>query len=558
MLLFVSAVAVLAGALTAAAQNPPAPPESSFTSRADLVLVPVHVTRHGEHVAHLAKEAFTLSQDGKPVKVAVFDEVRTSNERLLRVTVPPGEFSNELEGNPNAARYTVIAIDTINTSPMDMNRLSQGLLKFLSRTADSGEPIRLVMITPAGITMVQDFTTDPKILAAALKLVRSSEGRDNLGNKTLSTLIREMQAEAERKGDTASLIGAGALEDSEERSISFQERNRRLSSLEMLQQLALSLTGLPGRKSLVWASSGYPFGGAASKYGDLRKSSAAARYSTAQLLEAVDLDEYTTSVLNTANVAVYPVDARGLVNTAYQSIDPEGKYAPQAMDEIYPQVHNQDFVTTFAHLAAATGGRSCIERTNLETCFQEAMDDSRDYYMLGYYIDRRKLSPGWHKIAVKVAESGVSVRSRNGFALAKFTPEEVRTSDVRLELGSRLMNPGIAFRGRWTGTTTKGDKKVVGVELRIPAGADLISSGGSRLNLDIAAVARKRDGALAGQFAQHMETKLSADAAEMIRSKGLLYKHTLEVPRGVYMVRFVVRDNVSGRMGSISTVLSVD
>src|SRR5690242_19780664 len=94
----------------------------TFKSQTNLVLVPVEVRKHNQHVAGLDKDKFTLFEDGKPQKVAVFEEVRTTTERLKKVPVGPQEYSNQYVGTPATARYTVIAIDRINTTTMDMQR----------------------------------------------------------------------------------------------------------------------------------------------------------------------------------------------------------------------------------------------------------------------------------------------------------------------------------------------------------------------------------------------------------------------------------------------------
>src|SRR6478736_3151302 len=96
----------------------PATTTPGFRSQTNLVLVPVQVRNHGQHVPNLKQDAFTILQDGKPQKIAVFEEVRTSTQRLQRASVGPREFTNQLLGNPETARYTVIAIDRENTAPL--------------------------------------------------------------------------------------------------------------------------------------------------------------------------------------------------------------------------------------------------------------------------------------------------------------------------------------------------------------------------------------------------------------------------------------------------------
>jgi hypothetical protein len=52
----------------------------------------------------------------------VFEEVHTTGERLRQPVLPPGEFSNQLEGKTKNIGYTVIVIDRLNTRTGDMLR----------------------------------------------------------------------------------------------------------------------------------------------------------------------------------------------------------------------------------------------------------------------------------------------------------------------------------------------------------------------------------------------------------------------------------------------------
>lgn len=544
----------------------------TFTSRTDLVLVPVHVLRKGEHLPGLKKEAFTILQDGQPQTIATFEEVRTTTEHPQRPRLTAGEFTNRLEGNLAAARYTVIAIDRVNTTMIDMNRLREGLMKFLTQTTEAGEPIRLVAINVSSIEVLQDFTTSPQALAAALARARTAAGKSaGPADPTMNDATRLAEAQAavmasgNTEGDSTSNVDAllNAAENRKimaQRETTFRDRSSRLSSLEALQAIALSLTGLPGRKSVVWASSGYPFTGMISS--DSRNNPSAAMgvgHSLGSVLEAIGLDEYTTHLLNTANVAVYPVDARGTVNTAFQTMDPSLHDSPSYQQKEMARQSNQDVITTFENLAAATGGKPCYERTDLSGCFKDAMQDARDYYMVGYYLKRDNTQPGWHKIAVKVDEKGTSVRSRNGFLLTKMAPDAMRKMDVGVDLGSRLLNPGLPFTGRWTEKTAGANgAKVMNFEVVLPESDALVSPEQAHLNLEIAALARRPDGSVAAQVAQHLERDLPAQAVTAVQQQGITYKNKLELAPGIYMVRFVVRDNMTGRMGSVSTPLKVE
>lgn len=533
----------------------------TFKSQSNLVLVPVEVRNHNQHVSGLDQDKFTLLEDGKPQKVAVFEEVRTTTERLKKVPVGPQQFSNEYEGNPATARYTIIAIDRINTTTMDMQRLRMGLQKFLTQVADSGEPIRLIAINSSSIEVLQDFTTDPKVLALALDRAKTPAGQV----KNTSTTLNEGMAELENvivnnpQGDNADaqaqyvatrLAQLDAIKNQEQNAIAFRQRSSRLNSLEALQMVAASLNGLPGRKSLVWASSGYPFGMI------VREGRSSTTLDASNLIEAGNLDEYTMHLLNAANIAVYPVDARGTVNTAYEVMDPTHKYSATYAEKDAARLSNQDVITTFEHLAQSTGGRPCYERTDLSGCFKDAIDDSRDYYLLGFYADSNT-KPGWHKVQVKVAADG-SVRSRTGFIYSKIDPQELRTNDMRLQLSSWLTDPGIPFRGEWNIKASKEGKKEIGFDMHILPSANLVNDKDPHLNLDIAAVARAKDGTVAGQFMQKIERQLPPQAVSTITSKGIDYRNAMALATGDYLVRLVVRDNNTGRIGSATTLVRVN
>jgi VWFA-related protein len=532
----------------------------SFRSQTNLVLIPVQVRNHNEHVAGLTQDAFTILQDGKPQKLSTFEEVRTTTERLRRAPVGPREFTNELAGSPETARYTIIAIDRINTGAMDMNRVRQGLTAFLAHTADTGEPIRLISIELNGIRMLQDFTTDPRAIAAALERATKGAGKSEQSSVNLDETLQE------RENLVLSEAAAGSLspdqvahylqtldntKDQEQNMLAFQARSTRIDSLEALQQVALSLTGLPGRKSLVWASSGYPFSSM------VRQGRSGVRYDFSQIGESTALDAYTTQLLSAANIAMYPVDARGLVNTAWDAMDPSHKYSPTYAEKDARQQSNQDVLTTFERLAAGTGGKPCYNRPELSNCFKEALDDSRDYYMVGFYVDSKETKPGWHKLQVKVESKGANVRSRNGFLFPLPDPSETRQLDMNTAVHSLLLDAGIPFKGEWTTTQSKGGKVANAFAIQVLPSANVLDVAQRKMNLEFAAVVRKKDGTIAGQLSQVVDRTLPPEAVTMIQQAGITYKNTLDLPPGEYLVRFVVRDNLTGRTGAANSLLNV-
>jgi VWFA-related protein len=549
-LLFSLAITVLA-----VSQQVPEQP-TKFRSQTNLVLVPVQVRNHGQHMANLKQESFTILQDGKPQKIAVFEEVRTSTQRLQRAPVGPKEFTNELLGRPETARYTIIAIDRINTVPLDLMRVREGLAQFLAHTADTGEPIRLVSIELNGIRLLQDFTTDPHAIAAAMQR-STGGGKIEQSSVSLDESLQEVEAAVLSQSDRLSaeqvntyLNGLDSAKDNEQRMLAFQERSARINSLEALQQIALSLAGLPGRKSLVWASSGFPF---TSTYRQTRNGV----YDISQVSEAIALDAYTTQLLNTANIAMYPVDARGLTNTAFDAIDPGHKYSPTYAEKERRNLANQDVLTTFERLAAGTGGKPCYNRPVLQDCFKEALEDSRDYYMVGFYVNSKATKNGWHKLQIKVDEKGANVRSRNGFVFPLPDPGQNRELDMNTAVRSLLLDSGIPFRGQWTTSERKGNKISNSFVMQVIPSANMIDPEQKKIDLDFVGIARSKDGTIAGQFTQKVQRTLPAEAVELIQKAGISYKNSIDLSPGEYLVRIVVRDNITGRTGAANTLLKV-
>jgi hypothetical protein len=120
------------------------------------------------------------------------------------------------------------------------------------------------------------------------------------------------------------------------------------------------------------------------------------------------------------------------------------------------------------------------------------------------------------------------------------------------------MDPGVPFRGRWTIKEPKGDKKDIGFDINILPEAGLVTTQSPHLNLDIAAIARARDGSVAGQFAQNIDRELPPQAVSTIMGSGIQYHNAMALPPGAYLVRLVVRDNNTSRMGSATTLVKVE
>ncbi len=542
------------------AQQPSSEPVIKIKSSTELVLIPAVVNDKDGHVANLTKDDFTVLENGRQQKISVFEEVKTTTERIPRPQLGPGEFANL--NTADIRRLTFIALDMINTGTIELARVRDELLTFLDDAVAADEPVGIVALLPNGIRVLHDITTDKKVLQLGLQMYKShAPAKAGSIPTALAERPPEAIGAAETEEEADSLARAleawGNMKEGEQKITLAQHRNARLSTLEALQQMAQMLSGIPGRKTVIWASSSFPFGDLFSTSGGLN-----VHYNMASC-SGTDLDyvAYTWRLLNQANIAIYPVDARGLVNTAFDVISPDRKYSPSYADKQGAQSQFQDSITTFENIAAATGGRPCYGRTDLHNCFEEAIQDSHAYYVLGYYVDRsKKPAPGWKKLEVRVRAKGAKVRARGGFFLSPDTldPSALRKTDVATALGSPLSYSGLSFRGHWLETTPKGPKKSVRYELRLPSNSISVDPGdGNHINLEFVAVATDKDGKSAATTSQTVDRKLPAQAVGEIMTQGITYRNSLELDPGMYLVHFVVRDNLTQHTGSIVIPLNV-
>jgi VWFA-related protein len=535
--------------------------EVKFTAHTEMVLVPVLVTdKSGAHITGLKKEDFTVLENGAEQKIASFDEIISDPHRYPRPKNPnPNEFSNSVAGPASNRRVTLMVLDLLNTRFMDQAYARQDLLKYLSQSVDQREPTALYSLDRSGIHVIHDFTTDPRVLVAALHKVKG-DALPMVANETdMETLTGEASPDGSAGVDPSAVQNEAQqlqtlLEDSVLNFQSFQQRLAITYTLQAMQQVAQALSGFPGRKSLIWASGGFPF-----SVSDNTMQLAPVGRDT--LADVLPLYEHTWQLLNDAQIALYPVDVKGLqvVVMPGASVGNPGKNYGRNMS--WRNLDTQAALETFADM---TGGRAYFNSNDLVKGFRKAVDDSAEYYMLGYYLDRSKTKAGWRKLAVKVKREHVEVRARSGFFVTNATvdPENSRNSDISSALESPLDFTSLALVARWDkiGPGTEPGKKHVIYEIHLTPDSSVIDdSDNNHVSMDFMVVARTPDGKAVDQpSGKKIDAHLTPERLSAVRQLGLAYGGALDLAPGEYTVRFVVRDDLSGRVGSLSAPLKVE
>lgn len=538
--------------------------EIKFTARTELVLIPTLVTdKSGAHMGGLKKEDFTVFENGSERNLATFEEITSDPHRLSR-PANPNEFSNYLGSGGSTRRVTLIVLDLINTPFLDQAYARQELLKYLSQSVDRREPTGLFTLTRSGLHIIHDFTTDPRVLVAALHKVRGDT------TQMVDTAEDVEAATGSAAPEGAAGVDPGAVQDAADRlqtmmedaELNFQSFQQRLAityTLQGMQHVAQALAGFTGRKALIWAGGGFPF-----SVSDTTMQLAPAGRDS--LTDVLPLYEHTWQLLNDAQISLYPVDVKGLQgNTASASIrNPEarnrrpGAYMRTAT---WRQLDTQATSQTFA---AETGGRAYYNSNDLVKGFRQAVQDSSQYYMLGYYLDRSNTKPGWRKLAVKVKHEHAEVRARGGFFVTRATvdPETSHDSDIASALQSPLDYTALPLKAHWDtidASKEQGKKRVRYIVDLAPDPTLIDVADNNHVALEFLAVAKTPEGKPVGQPAgQKVDLHPAAQNLATIRDKGLSYRGALDLAPGEYTIRIVVRDDLSGRVGSLAAPLKVE
>ena len=540
----------------ASGQGAPAPKTQSaelptFQTKAELVLVPVVVSdKKGEHVHGLSKEDFAILEDDRSKEIKVFEPVRTE-PRVMQPASSGALFTNTVKPAETQARVTIIVLDTLNTAFFDQLTARREILKFLSNL-EPGEPVALLNLSKSGLHVIHDFTANPKILADAVRQVRGKLSmKDRAGDDRVSenlptrgdrnrTIQDDMVSDTEVMAGRAEANSLLAIETETEGVFASIEQSYAIRvTLESMRQLAKAFAGVPGRKSVIWATGGIPFSvDDPSRMGFLNA-------------DMLPLYESAWRDLNNANMAVYPLEVTSVSNPAYSPASISGRRALRMRRP--SRISNTDNLELFANM---TGGRYCAYASDIKQCFHEATDDSGDYYMLAYTIDSSHIKPGWHKIKVKLLKGDYQVRARSGYFVAEprkeKNPGQQADADVAMGLTAPMDYTELPFSVRWTGKANAGEKDTLRFRYNI-APANVNAGENNHISLGFAALATNSKGQPLGQFSKIMEGDLSPEMAAGVRAKGLSFDGSIDLPPGAdESVRFLVWDNLSGKMGSVT------
>ena len=228
-----------------------------LTARSDLVLVPVVVTdESGKHVSGLQKGAFRIEEDGKVRTVSIFEEIRTENPASRANASASEGNSNFLLGDDHAWRITIVVLDMINSPWVRQREAKRQLTDYLLRSVLRDQRMALFALTSQGIRQLHPFTRDTKVLIDALQKLKLSLSAQE--STFAPDSLTPDPVEQEQASDEEQLLSDTLTEQDVALSANCQRIATRETLLAM-NQLARAFQALAGRRTLLWASAGFPF-----------------------------------------------------------------------------------------------------------------------------------------------------------------------------------------------------------------------------------------------------------------------------------------------------------
>jgi VWFA-related protein len=532
-------------------QTPAAPAkEETPVLRVATRLVQVNVIvqdKKGEPVADLTRDDFVLLEQGKEQPIRIFSVESSRSLPTRAEPLPADTFSNRLEhrtGVPTSV--TVILLDGLNTRFEDQAYAKDQIIKFLKQL----QPQDRVALYTLGreLRILHDFTNDAQALLRSLgrykgristELTASEPPEPDTGPSPLDDWLSEAGREIRE--------AAQRMREGEQRIADFYTINRAQQTLKALEAIANHLSRIPGRKNLIWVSGSFPFSiGLDAPYGP----DSAPRERRTFSLET----ERTARALSSANLAIYPVDARGLVGLPTFSAERRTPGNTMSMMSSLRRTHD-----TMNILAERTGGQAFYNTNNINGAIRRSIEDSRVTYVLGYYPTHGKWDGKFHEITVKVKRPGLRIRHRRGyFAFAEHPiDDKERQAALRDAVWSPLDATALGVLVHIGTVKIQGTDQLEVTIYIDPRDITLAEKNGRWTGaLDFLFLQRNAEGRELTGINDRADLQLKRETYEQVVKNGMKLTRHLELKPNAYQLRIVVRDQSTGALGSVNIPLS--
>jgi VWFA-related protein len=529
------AVGMLAGAPLMGQQ---ASSDGTFTLKvqSDIVLTNVVVRdkKTGEVVKGLKASDFTILENGKPQKIASFDYQNVDEAAVLHEkTTVSGKatiadlLDRNFSADPAALkdhRLIVMFFDLSSMQPEDIDRAVEAAQDYINKKMQPADLVALVSLDTS-LSMDQDFTADK---AALLKGVGKYNGTEGTGLANGN--------EGGDSGGTSDDASSFTADDSEYNSLNTDRE------LYAIRTIAKSLEKVDQRKSMLYFSGGL----------------------TRQGIENQASMRAATNAAVRANMAIYSVDSRGLEalsplgDASKGSLRGTAAYSGGAMQSRLDA--NFGSQETLGTLASDTGGKAFFDSNDFGPVFQQIQHDTEAYYIVGFHSTNTARDGSYRHLTVKLNRGDVKMDYRPGYyAPADFKHQKTEDREQALteQMRSDLPATDVAVYLQALYFRLEDNRFFIPVSLIVPGSQIPFLKNGDKdkANIDVMGEVKNAQGIVVGNVRDTV--KLALDAAQQVQRKNIQYSTGFTLAPGRYHLKFVVRENQTGAMGSFETDLQV-
>jgi len=520
----------------------------SFKDEVEVTLVNIiaHVTDgKGHPVTDLEADDFRVLQDGVARPITNFElftrEMYQHTEAANgeRVTPPAADSVDAVQDPDLRPVWITIYVDNENIHPFARNRVFSQARQFIR--ANLRPPVQMMVASyERSLKVVQPFTDEPSQINTALDSMRQHTGGWQNRESARRDIIEQMARSQQNRGAHPSQNRRSML--AAVTSFAEEEINDLDFTLSALREMVTMLSGLPGKKAILYVANGLPmspglglFYELANTYNEPSALTYAMRYNQSRDFESL------IAAANAQDVTFYTIGAGGLEHVGISSAE---FAAPR--DTIAATIGSSNYLDSLRLMADATGGVAIVGTNDFRSGLQQVEQDLFTYYSLGYPLQSSGQDTV-HRIEVDVPEHPeYSVRYRRRFvekSLESKVQDAVLTGlmfpveENPMDLALDVDRPAPASQDRWT----------VPVELTfplekvalIPDGDDYVG----RLVLFIAA--RDTDGKQSDLVRQEHDVRVPAEEYDEARTQRFAIDTRLLMEKGRYRIAVGLMDQVT-------------
>lgn len=579
-------LAILVFALPLRSQTPA--PNSGITiikTKVRLVAVDVVVTNSkGDAVTGLQQKDFEVLEDGKPQTISTFEEHHgVAPTQITLPTLPPHVYTN-FPVTQKADSINVLLLDALNTPSRDQAYVHSQMLKYL-KTIPAGTRVAIFTLA-SRMRMLQGVTTDSTELLAVLNKTNpqasgllASDVEAEADQRIVDFMIENSAAPTATTAAQAIVDPINVMKQFLSDNAAFQTEQRIDMTLQALQQLARYLSGVPGRKNVLWFSGSFPVGILPDP--DIIDPFNSTRNFEEEMRKTADL-------MAAGEVALYPIAAEGLTgDTVYQANGKEvGEKRPgSAMRDTVKQLHTGAALRDSGHqamdeLAKDTGGQAFYNTNGLGNALTRVIDHGARYYSVTYAPSNGNMDGKFRRIQVKLLKGKDTLAYRRGYYaddLATTLAAGVEPdSDPLLALMGRNLPdytqilykalvkpadpqpapdaPHIGSNVDLKGPVTRYavDFAISPNDLKLDASPD----GARHGNIEIVLLAYDREGKPLNFVVTKGDLNLDAKLYATVQKVGLQIHKEIDVPKGYVFLRTGIYDLRSSTAGTLGIPLS--